>query len=69
MGRRACFLRLRAGGWDQRGGSFVVFFPSSFLCVSGLSFCEVAGKGRGSGKLLGAGVRFEVYETASLLSL
>lgn len=56
---------------DGTRGAVVLwfFFPSSFLCVSGLSFCEVAGKGRGSGKLLGAGVRFEVYETASLLSL
>lgn len=43
------------------GGAVVFFFL--LLCVSCLSVCEVAGKGRGCGKLLGVGGRFEENET------
>lgn len=43
-------------------GGAVVFFLL-LLCVSCLSVCEVAGKGRGCGKLLGVGGRFEENET------
>lgn len=62
-GGKMCSLLgfLPAPGWRMGPGGAVVFF----LCVSCLSVCEVAGKGRGCGKLLGSGGRFEESETSS----
>lgn len=53
-----CFLP--ALGWRMGPGGAVVFL---LLCVSCLSVCEVAGKGRRCGKLLGVGGRSEENET------
>lgn len=59
-----CFLP--ALGWRMGPGGAVVFL---LLCVSCLSVCEVAGKGRRCGKLLGVGGRFEENETPFQLRL